>query len=185
MASNYSEVKFPLPKPLRKFLDQESSGGLIMMLAAFAALMLANSDYWRDYMAFTKISVGFSFADIHLQAPLKTAIKNVLMVLFFLLVGLELKREFSEGFLARKDQILLPLIAAIAGMAMPAAVYFVLNADHPQFYSGWAIASATDIAFALAVLLLAGRHVPSALKVFLLAIAIFDDLGAILVIALF
>lgn len=177
--------KFPLPKPLRKFLDQESSGGLIMMLAALSAMVLANGPDAQDYFAFTNAPVSLRFGDIFSETTLKAFVKDVLMVLFFFVVGLELKREFSEGFLSDRRQMVLPLVAAVAGMAVPAALYLAMNIHHPENMSGWAVSSATDIAFALAVLLLVGKSVPSSIKILLLAIAIFDDLGAILVIAFF
>lgn len=179
------QPKFPLPKPLRKFLDQESSGGMVMMLAALAALLLANSSQADSYFSFTNTPVSFRFGLLFVETTLKAFVKDVLMVLFFFVVGLELKREFSEGFLSQRGQAVLPLVAAIAGMAVPALLFIAMNLQHPENMAGWAVSSATDIAFALAVLLLAGKAVPSSIKILLLAIAIFDDLGAILVISIF
>ncbi len=180
-----SVPKFPLPSALRGFIERESSGGMVMMLAALAALVLANSAEAEGYFAFTNTPVSFRFGLLFVETTLKAFVKDVLMVLFFFVVGLELKREFSEGFLSKRGQMLLPLVAAIAGMAVPALLFVLMNLQHPENMAGWAVSSATDIAFALAVLLLAGKAVPSSIKILLLAIAIFDDLGAILVIALF
>lgn len=177
--------KLPLPKFLRRFLEHQSSSGMVIIVATIAALVVANGAHYADYRSFTTMPLGFSLGELSATEPLKVWVKDVLMVLFFLLVGLELKREFKEGFLANRDQVVLPGIAAIAGMAVPAAIYMLFHIHEPHLMSGWAISSATDIAFALAVLQLAGRHAPPSIKIFLLAIAIFDDLGAILIIALF
>ncbi len=156
-----------------------------MIFFAFLALLAANGETAEWYQAFIKSPMGFSFGTATFSWPLVHWVNDVLMVLFFLLIGMELKREMVEGVLADKKQILLPFCAAIGGMAVPAAIYLLINADAPAHWNGWAIPSATDIAFAVCVLMLAGKSVPSTLKIFLLAIAIFDDLGAILIIALF
>lgn len=176
---------FPLPRPVRQFIERESSAGVLMIITACAALIMANSAFYLDYKAFINTPISFGLDQSSVTEPLKVWVKDVFMVFFFLLVGLELKREFSEGFLADREQVVLPLIAAAGGMAIPAAVYLAFNLQTPENFYGWAVSSATDIAFALAVLLLAGRHAPPSVKIFLLAIAIFDDLGAILIIAFF
>jgi NhaA family Na+:H+ antiporter len=176
---------FPLPRAMRKFIERESSSGIVMILAALLALIMANSFLYEYYQNFINTSISFGMDNNTVTEPLKLWIKDILMVFFFLFVGLELKREFKEGFLSSRDQLLLPMLAAIGGMAVPAIIYLLLNQSHPENYGGWAVSSATDIAFALAVLLLAGKKAPPAIKVFLLAIAIFDDLGAILIIAFF
>lgn len=167
------------------FLKAETAGGAIMLLVAALALLVANSPAAEWYTHFIEAPIALGFGDTSLSAPLQHFVKDVLMVFFFLLIGMELKREMLEGFLSNRSQVLLPLLAAIGGMALPALVFVLINHGISGNLHGWAIPSATDIAFAVCVLMLAGKHVPPALKVFLLAIAIFDDLGAILVIAFF
>lgn len=158
-------------KRMTRFFKTESAAGLTMLGVAALAMLIANSPLAALYHDNV--------------APLSHWINDVLMVFFFLHVGMELKSEMTGGALADKKNILLPLIAAIGGMAAPAAVYLFINRDIAAHWNGWAIASATDIAFAICVLQLVGKSVPNALKIFLLAIAIFDDLGAILIIAFF
>ncbi len=177
--------KFLLPKLIRRFLEMEASGGIIMMLTAALAMIAANSGFSESYYNFIKMPITIGYGDSATSEPLSVWVKDVLMVLFFLLVGLELKREAVDGFLAKKEQIFLPLFAALGGMVAPALIFIAINRNIPENLAGWAIPSATDIAFALGVLMLIGRSIPPALKIFLLAIAIFDDLGAILIIALF
>ncbi|MDX2073323.1 MAG: Na+/H+ antiporter NhaA [Alphaproteobacteria bacterium] len=178
-------AKVRLPRNLVKFIKAESTGGVIMMLSAALALLAANSPVAHLYHDIVALPVGLSLGSMDFNWPLDHFVKDVLMVFFFLLIGMELKREMIEGVLADKKQILLPLVAAIGGMAAPAVVFLLINAEVPQHWNGWAIPSATDIAFAVCVLTLVGKSAPPALKIFLLAIAIFDDLGAILVIAFF
>ncbi len=156
-----------------------------MLVFAALALIAANSAFYDSYKNFISADITFGFADYSATHALKEWVKDILMVFFFLVVGLELKREMREGFLTEKSQILLPLAAAAGGMIVPALVYLGLNMNVPENHAGWAIPSATDIAFALCVLMLVGKGIPSSVKVFLLAIAIFDDLGAILIIAAF
>ncbi len=170
---------------LEKFFQAESSGGIVMIAAAILAMMLANGATAIWYQDFIKTPIGFAFGEMSASEPLKQWVKDILMVLFFMLVGMELKREMLEGFLSDRKQILLPLLAAIGGMAAPAAVFLLINQGMPEHTRGWAIPSATDIAFALCVLMLVAKKLPPSLRIFLLAIAIFDDLGAILVIAVF
>jgi len=174
-----------LPRLISDFMKTESSSGIVMIACAVLALIAANSPWSALYKEFINISIGFSVNEAAAAEPLKAWVKDILMVFFFLIVGLELKREMSEGFLSRRDQILLPLAAAAGGMFAPAVIFFALNHGHPGNIAGWAIPSATDIAFALCVLMLVGKGIPPAVKIFLLAIAIFDDLGAILIIAAF
>ena len=165
---------------VQRFLKLEAAGGIIMLAATAFALFAANSvlgDWYEDVIHYP-ISIGYDW-------PLSHWVSEVLMVVFFLVVGLELKREMVEGFLSKRDQIILPGLAALGGMVVPALLFLLINADIPANYTGWAIPSATDIAFAVCVLTLAGRGTPPAIKIFLLAIAIFDDLGAILIIAFF
>jgi len=162
---------------LAELLHSESSGGLIMIFTTVLALFAANGATAEWYNGFIHYSMG--------GTSLSEWVKDVLMVFFFLLVGMELKREMLEGFLVDKKQVLLPLFAAVGGMVAPAIVYLIINRGLPAYTNGWAIPSATDIAFALCILMLAGKKIPPSLKIFLLAIAIFDDLGAILIIAFF
>lgn len=163
----------------------ESSAGIVMLVAAALALIAANGPLSDAYRTFITTPFTFGMNDALATEPLKVWVKDIFMVFFFLLIGLELKREMTEGVLATWPQRVLPLIAAAGGMAVPALIYIAINHDSPENIAGWAIPAATDIAFALCVLLLAGRGIPLAVKIFLLAIAIFDDLGAILVIAFF
>jgi len=172
-------------KRLMQFISEESAGGVVMLCAAAFALIMANTFLSDWYFTFIKTDFGLTFGDFNVSNPIKTWVKDVLMVFFFLLIGMELKRESIEGFLSDKKQILLPLCAAIGGMAFPAIVFLLVNHNNDNVWHGWAIPSATDIAFALCILMLASKHLPPALKIFLLAIAIFDDLGAILIIAFF
>jgi len=177
--------KTPLPSRLVRFFHTESAGGLVMVFAAFCALVAANSGASGAYSAFIALPLGISVGAVDFSWPLSLWVSEVLMVFFFLQIGMELKREMMEGVLSDKKSILLPFCAAVGGMAIPAALYLLINLHVPEHWNGWAIPSATDIAFALCVLTLLGKGAPPSLKIFLLAIAIFDDLGAILVIAFF
>jgi NhaA family Na+:H+ antiporter len=161
----------------RAFLDGEASGGLVLMGAAAAALVVANSPLADGYFSALHTYIG----------PLSALhwINDALMAVFFLLVGLEIKREMLDGQLSTWPRRILPGIAAAGGMAVPALIYVALNAHDPETIRGWAIPTATDIAFALGVLSLLGKRVPAALKVFLTALAIIDDLGAVIIIAVF
>lgn len=172
-------------RKLEKFFKAESSGGILMIGTTILAMVAANGGTADLYKAFIDMPLTLGLGDLMVSWPIKEWIKEVLMVLFFLVVGMELKREMQEGFLADKKQIALPLVAAVGGMLAPALVFLLFNRDIEEHWNGWAIPSATDIAFALSILMLAGKRLPPALKIFLLAIAIFDDLGAILVIAFF
>ncbi|SFN71631.1 Na+:H+ antiporter, NhaA family [Mesorhizobium sp. NFR06] len=162
---------------LREFLDGEAAGGIILMVTAALALIVANSPLAETYFAVLHAYLG----------PLSVShwINDGLMAVFFLLVGLEIKREMLDGQLSTWPRRVLPGIAAAGGMVVPALVYVAINRDNPAAISGWAIPTATDIAFALGVLSLLGSRVPASLKVFLTALAIIDDLGAVLIIALF
>ncbi len=170
-------MKLRAPSALRNFLDSESAGGLVLMAAAATALVIANSPAGDVYFATLKTYV-LGLSVLHW-------INDALMALFFLLVGLEIKREFVDGELSSWPRRVLPGIAAAGGMAVPAIVYLAFNMGSEGQPKGWAIPAATDIAFALGVLSLLGSRVPVSLKVFLTAVAIMDDVGAVLIIALF
>lgn len=173
------------PSALRAFLSNEASGGYLLMIAAGLALIVANSPLADAYFAALNSHFGASFGPVHLEESLLHWINDGLMAVFFLLVGLEIKREVLDGQLARLSRVVLPGVAALGGVAVPAIIYLAFNAGHPDSRAGWAIPSATDIAFALGVLALLGSRVPTSLKIFLTAIAIIDDLAAIVIIALF
>lgn len=172
-------------RALKRFIDHEASGGIILIAAAILALIMDNSALAGLYDRLLSTPMVVEIGALSLDKPLLLWINDGLMAVFFLLVGLEIKREFLEGQLASTDQIVLPGLAAIGGMAMPALVYVWLNWGDASALGGWAIPAATDIAFALGILALLGPRVPLALKVFLLTVAILDDLGAIIIIALF
>ncbi|WP_374655375.1 Na+/H+ antiporter NhaA [Dongia sp.] len=171
--------------PLRQFLQLESSGGILLLLAAVLALICSNSALAPFYQGFLDLPFGVTLGPLGLLKPLILWVNDGLMAVFFFLVGLEIKREVLGGELSSPAQAGLPGIAALGGMAAPALVYFLVNRASPEYLGGWAIPAATDIAFALAVLTLLGGRVPPSLKVFLLALAIIDDLGAIVIIAIF
>ena len=162
---------------IRHFLENETAGGNILMAVAALALIVANSSAGPAYFSFLEQK--------YLGLSVLHWINDALMAAFFLLVGLEIKREFVNGELSTWSQRALPAIAALGGMIAPALVYVALNAATPESLSGWAIPAATDIAFALGILALAGNRVPMSLKVFLTALAIMDDLGAVVIIAIF
>jgi len=175
--------------PLTRFISQEALAGLILVLAAIAALVADNvavlHPYYDDVLA---LPVAVEFGEARLAKPLLLWINDGLMAVFFLLVGLELKREVLQGQLRSADRIVLPAVCAVGGMAVPALVYLAITrslGDNPALVHGWAIPAATDIAFALGALALLGSRVPATLKIFLLTLATLDDLGAIVVIAIF
>jgi NhaA family Na+:H+ antiporter len=170
---------------IRDFLKLESASGLLLIFAAILALILANSFLAADYQALLDIPVHVRIGALEIAKPLLLWINDGLMALFFFVIGLELKREFIEGELSEARKIILPALGAIGGMAVPATIYLLVNRGDPLATAGWAIPAATDIAFALGVLALLGSRVPSALKVFLVSLAIFDDVGAIIIIAMF
>jgi NhaA family Na+:H+ antiporter len=169
----------------REFLRLESAGGLILVSASIFALVLANSPLAGLYTDVLSLKLTVMVETFGVSKPLLLWINDGLMAVFFLLVGLELKREVVEGQLSSPDQIVLPAMAAIGGLIVPAVIYWMINKDNPQGINGWAIPTATDIAFALAILSLLGSRVPASLKIFLTTIAIFDDLAAIIIIAVF
>lgn len=176
-----------MTEALRRFFAAESAGGIVLAVATVAALVLSNSPWGASYEAFRNIPGEIRFGDgaFVLAKPLILWVNDLWMAVFFLLVGLEIKRELVAGELASFRQALLPAGAAVGGMVVPAAIYAGLNLHDPVALRGWAIPAATDIAFALGILMLLGSRVPASLKVFLTAVAIIDDLGAIVVIAFF
>lgn len=174
-----------LLRSLDNFFKHEASGGILLMLSAIAAMIVANSSLFTTYDAFLGAKLAVTVNGEGLAKPLILWINDGLMAIFFFLVGLELKREITEGKLKNPSDIILPGMAAVGGMLMPALIYVSLNWGNTATMGGWAIPAATDIAFALGVLALVGKGLPSSLKVFLLTLAILDDLGAIIIIALF
>lgn len=167
------------------FLEHEAAGGILLFAAAMVALVLANSPLSQLYDGLLETPVAVRVGALALDKPLLHWINDGLMAVFFFLVGLEIKRELITGELSTPRRAALPAIAAAGGMALPALVYTAVNWHKPYALQGWAIPAATDIAFAVGVMALLGPRVPTALKVFLLALAIIDDLGAIVIIALF
>jgi len=172
-------------KMIQDFLKLEAASGIILMLSAVVAMIIANSPFAPWYDLLLEIPVVVAVGTFEIAKPLLLWINDGLMALFFFLIGLELKREFLEGDLSKPGQVTLPAIGAVGGMLVPALCYAALNYDDPNALNGWAIPTATDIAFALGILAIIGSRVPLQLKVFLTSLAIFDDLGAIIVIAAF
>ncbi|EPJ52295.1 MAG: na(+)/H(+) antiporter nhaA [Osedax symbiont Rs2] len=172
-------------KIIKDFIDNESSSGIILIAVTILALILSNSALSGLYESFLHIPVEIRFGSLSIDKSLYHWVNDGLMAIFFLLIGLEVKREILQGHLSSVSQIALPGIAAIGGMVVPAAVYLYFNADSEVAVNGWAIPTATDIAFALGILSMLGKRVPVSLKIFLMALAIIDDLGAIVIIAIF
>lgn len=170
---------------LKNFLRMESAGGIVLMGAAVLAMIAANSPAAGLYALFIDTPVEIRVGALQIAKPLFLWVNDGLMAIFFFLVGLELKREFLEGELSEPSKVLLPALGAVGGMVVPVGIYVMLNAGDEQAMQGWAIPAATDIAFALGILSLLGSRVPTSLKVFLVSLAIFDDLGAIIIIAIF
>ncbi|MFT6103128.1 MAG: NhaA family Na+:H+ antiporter [Candidatus Endobugula sp.] len=168
-----------------QFFKSEPASGILLMFAAVLAMIFANTSLSSYYEVFLSTPLQVSVGSAGIDKPLLLWINDGLMAIFFFLVGLELKRELIEGELSDKRNIILPGIGAIGGMAVPALVYLYFNYDDPVAAQGWAIPAATDIAFALGVLSLLGSRVPTSIKIFLTSLAIFDDIGAILIIAAF
>lgn len=175
----------PLLRAIDRLFRHEAAGGMLLMASVVAALLVANSALGPTYETVLGTYLKISIGETGLAKPLILWINDGLMAVFFFLIGLELKRELVDGKLKNPRDVMLPGIAALGGIALPALIYVALNWSSPQTLRGWAIPAATDIAFALGVLALVGSRAPASLKVFLLTLAILDDLGAILIIALF
>lgn len=176
---------------MNEFFRLEAAGGIILIIASALALLIANSPLYDAHhyiLEEVKFRIGFATTggyDVELNKSILLWINDGLMAVFFFLIGLEIKREVVDGELSSRDRALLPLLAAIGGMIVPAAVFWFINQGTPGNLNGWAISSATDIAFAICIIALVGSRVPVSLKILLMAIAVIDDLGAIMIIALF
>ncbi len=170
-----------LVDPVRALAAEGKLSGVLLITATIISILVSNLPVAGTYLAFWKADVGFSF----LHLPVAGWINNGLMPVFFLLVGLEIKRELVKGELSRLNKALLPVVAAAGGMAVPAIVFIIFNLNNPETIHGWAIPTATDIAFSLGVLSLLGKKIPFSMVVFLMALAIIDDLGAIIIIVAF
>ncbi len=170
---------------VRDFIKLESAGGILLLAAAVIAILVANSPLAALYDSLLGTTVAIQVGALSINKPLLLWINDGLMAVFFFLIGLEIKREVMEGELSSLSQIILPGMGALGGMVVPAAIYVWLNWGDPIALDGWAIPIATDIAFVLALLSVFGSRVPTALKILLLTLAIFDDLAAIIISALF
>ncbi|RRB04688.1 Na+/H+ antiporter NhaA [Larkinella rosea] len=183
-SSGGNEVKATLLKLFQEFFRSSSVGGIILFLCVILSLLIANSSEGTAFEELLAVPLGFTVSGIDLNYPVLIWINDGLMAVFFLLVGLEIKRELIEGELASVKKAALPILAALGGVLAPALIYFLFN-KNTETAGGWGIPMATDIAFALAVITLLGNRVPASLKIFLAALAIVDDLAAIVVIAVF
>ena len=180
-----ASLKVQLPRKLEEFAHNDATGGVIMMFCTVLALVLQNGSYSTSYRHWLEMSAGVVFGDFSLIKPLLLWINDGLITIFFFSIGLELKIEFIKGHLSDRRNIILPSLGAFAGIVFPSLFFIAFNYDNAFAMRGWAIPTSTDTAFSLALLLLLGSRVPASLKIFLLSMAIFDDIGAILVIALF
>jgi Na+:H+ antiporter, NhaA family len=180
----FNPIIRPIAKPIDEFIKLEQASSIILMVCSVLSLLVANSPFSSDYIQFWDINTSLQFGSFKFEKSIAHWIDDGLMAIFFLLVGLEIKREVLEGQLSTLKKALLPFLCAIGGMVFPALFYVAFNYNTP-FLRGWGIPMATDIAFCLAIVSLLGNRVPLALKVFLAALAIADDLGAVLVIAFF
>ena len=174
-----------LSSPFKWFFKLEAAGGLVLLISAIVALIISNSNYSEIYFNNLQKYIFIGFNNFGMKLSLLHWINDALMAIFFFFVTLEIKREFIQGELSSVKQAFLPIIAAVGGMLVPALIYIFININNPETLNGWAIPSATDIAFSIGVLSLLGSRVPISLKVFLTALAIIDDLGAIIIIAFF
>lgn len=180
-----SNLKVRLPHMIDKFTHNDATGGVLMMFCAVLALILQNGSYSTSYRHWIEMSAGVVFGDFQLIKPLLLWINDGLITIFFFSIGLELKVEFIKGHLSNRRNIILPALAALGGIVFPSLCFIAFNYNDAYAMRGWAIPASTDTAFSIAILLLLGTRVPASLKIFLLSMAIFDDIGAIMVIALF
>ena len=176
---------FNITQAIKNFFSREEKSGILLLLFATLALITVNSPLQSLYYDVKYTDIPINLGDFNFTKSVSHWVNDGLMAIFFFVIGLELKREILEGELSSFDRMVLPAIAAVGGMAAPALIYILININNPENISGWAIPTATDIAFSLAVLLIIGKSVPLSLKVFLLSLAIIDDLGAVLIIAFF
>ena len=176
---------FNITQAIKNFFSREEKSGILLLLFATLALITVNSPLQSLYYDIKYTDIPISLGDFNFTKSVSHWVNDGLMAIFFFVIGLELKREILEGELSSFDRMVLQAIAAVGGMAAPALIYILININNPENMSGWAIPTATDIAFSLAVLLIIGKSVPLSLKVFLLSLAIIDDLGAVLIIAFF
>ncbi len=167
------------------FLKSDTTAGILLVIATIFALIMQNSPLSSYYNSFLHTPVAVKFGALEIAKPLLLWVNDGLMAVFFFLIGLEVKREVIEGHLSSISKVILPIIGAIGGMIVPALIYIAINGKDAFALNGWAIPTATDIAFALGILSLLGNRIPASLKIFLMALAIIDDLGAIIIIALF
>ncbi len=171
--------------PLHRFFQLEAAGGILLLIAAALAMLLKNSGFAELYQTFLDTPGEIRIGELYIAKPLFLWVNDGLMAIFFFMIGMEVKREIMIGELSELSQVALPAIAGIGGIAIPAFFYYLLTMDDPVAVQGWAIPTATDIAFALGILALVGPGIPATLKLFLMTLAIIDDLGAIVIIALF
>ena len=176
---------FYLQSFLKNFFSKEEKSGFLLLIFAMLALVIVNSPFQSFYYDIKYFSLSIDIGTFNLSKSVEHWVNDGLMAIFFFVIGLELKREMLEGELSSFSKIISPGIAAIGGMVVPALIYIYINYDYDQNLVGWAIPTATDIAFSLAILLIIGKKVPIGLKIFLLSLAIIDDLGAVLIIAFF
>ena len=179
------ENSFNISQAIKNFFSREEKSGILLLLFATLALITVNSPLQSLYYDVKYTDIPINLGDFNFTKTVSHWVNDGLMAIFFFVIGLELKREIIEGELSSYDRMVLPALAAVGGMAAPAIIYVLININNPENMSGWAIPTATDIAFSLAVLLIIGKSVPLSLKVFLLSLAIIDDLGAVLIIAFF
>ena len=174
-----------LSKIFKEFFANQQISGIILVLGTIFSLIISNSQYGGSFQSFWGTKIGFEYPHLHLNQSITNWINDGLMSLFFLLVGIEIKRELVSGELSDRKKAMLPMIGALGGMIVPALLFLIVNLNSPNTIRGMGIPTATDIAFAIAILGLLGDRVPTSLKIFLTALAIIDDLGAILVIAIY
>lgn len=178
-------MKHKIRNRIHDITHHDATAGVIMIFLTILALLLQNSSYGIDYRAWLDTPIGFTFGSFTLQKPFLLWINDGFITIFFFAIGLELKHEFMEGHLSNLSNVTLPALAALGGIIFPALTFCSFNLGDPFALRGWAIPAATDAAFSVAILLMLGTRLPSSLKIFLLSLAIFDDIGAIIVIALF